>query len=398
MPRYDVAVIGGGLIGTAAAFYLARAGARVVCLERDQLNLGASGRNAGSLHFQLEHRHIVHAEHLEASLPALVALSGVAMADWRGLEEALGAPLALSMAGGLVLAETGAELALLERKCRIENAHGLDTRLLDGDEARSLAPALGPAVRGAAFCPGEGHCDPRAVTLACAQAAQAAGAEIRTGQRVLALEREPAAWRVACRAAPGREHAELRAGSVLNAAGAAAAEIAALAGIHLPVFAVGLSMCVTEPIGPLLGHLVQHVGRQLSMNQVAAGNALIGGGWPAPLRAAPDGGLRAVPAMSTVRENLRAAVAVVPTLRSVHLLRTWGGVTGVTADQLPLLGEVPRSRGFFVAAGGSGFTFGPTYARLLSEQITTGRSTPSLAPYSPARFDHINMFMRGAMA
>ena len=93
-----------------------------------------------------------------------------------------------------------------------------------------------------------------------------------------------------------------------------------------------------------------------------------------------------------MRGNLRVASELAPMIEDVHLIRTWSGITGITSDQLPIVGEVGRC-GFFVAGGGSGFTFGPLYARLISELIVTGRTEINLAPYSPARFDHINMFM-----
>lgn len=82
-----------------------------------------------------------------------------------------------------------------------------------------------------------------------------------------------------------------------------------------------------------------------------------------------------------------------PAIESLHLIRTWTGITGITPDQLPILGEISRSPGFYVATGGSGFTYGPSYARLMSELILTGDTSFPLSPYSPDRFSHINMFM-----
>ena len=77
----------------------------------------------------------------------------------------------------------------------------------------------------------------------------------------------------------------------------------------------------------------------------------------------------------------------------LHLLRSWTGITGITSDQMPLLGEVPEAPGFYVAAGGAAFTHGPTYARLISELILDGRPSSAIDLYSPARFSHVNNFM-----
>ena len=129
---------------------------------------------------------------------------------------------------------------------------------------------------------------------------------------------------------------------------------------------------------------------------VAAGYFLVGGGWPS--RLARNGATmtthrRAEPVMENVVQNLALAAQLVPAIGRLHLLRSWTGITGVTADQMPLLGEVPEAPGFYLAAGGAAFTHGPTYARLISEMILTGRPSVRIDLYSPARFSHVNNFM-----
>jgi glycine/D-amino acid oxidase-like deaminating enzyme len=183
---------------------------------------------------------------------------------------------------------------------------------------------------------------------------------------------------------------------VLNAANAWCNEIATMAHLHLPIYAVPLLMNVLERTEPLIPHLVQHTSERLTVKQVSAGNVLIGGGWPGRFErenAAIDLCRRARPVLQNVVANLRVAGRLIPALRDRHLIRTWTGITGVTADQMPLLGEVPEAPGFFVAAGGAAFTHGPTYARLISELILDGRTSQSLELYSPSRFSHVNNFM-----
>jgi glycine/D-amino acid oxidase-like deaminating enzyme len=155
-------------------------------------------------------------------------------------------------------------------------------------------------------------------------------------------------------------------------------------------------MNVIERAPPLIPHLVQHASKRLTLKQVAAGNFLVGGGWPS--RLAREGAgmstrLRAEPVMENVVQNLTLAMQLVPALGRLHLLRSWTGITGVTADQMPLLGEMPEAPGFYVAAGGAAFTHGPTYARLISESILDSRPSVAIDLYSPARFSHVNNFM-----
>lgn len=406
MADCDVAIIGGGLIGCASAYYLSKAGAKVVLLERGQLNRGASGQNAGSLHFQLEHRLIRNIEVRQRDLEFYVGLAKIAIGMWRGLDAELGTDTEIGMRGGLMVAESPDDIALLERKARIEQSQGLEVEILDGDGARRLASYLSERIRAALYCPLEGHCNPRLLTPAYARRARELGATVRSRTGVEALSRRSGRWEVAIGAHdpdgrdPNRRDPNpaevIRCDAVLNAAGAWSAEVAALANIHLPLFPVALTMNVTEKVEPRVPHLVQHVGRKLSLKQTDDGNLLIGGGWRSRLKQragkwqvdeSPD------ILLDSVAGNLRAAVEVVPSIRTLRLLRTWTGTTVNTPDDLPVLGEVPQAPGFFVASGGAGFTFGPVYALLMSELIRGEKTSWPLQPFSSTRFGSLNAYM-----
>lgn len=395
MKRVNVVVLGGGLVGCAAAYYLARRGAAVLLVEQGDLNREASGRNAGSLHFQLEYRLIRHGDELASQFAQIIPLSLVALDDWRKLEAELQADLEVGMHGGLIVAESDADVALLERRQALQEKWGLASQLLSAAEVRRIAPYLAESVIAAGYFPHEGHANPRLVTPAFARRAEGLGATILSQTRVTALMRDGAAWIVTMVDREGRTQ-EVIADAVLNAAGAWAGEIGALAHLHLPIFAVPLSMNVVERAPPLIPHLVQHASQRLTLKQVAAGNILVGGGWPS--RFSREGSTmsmqrRAEPVVENVMANLTLAARLVPAIGSLHLLRSWTGITGITTDQMPLLGAVPEAPGFFVAAGGAAFTHGPTYARLVSELILDGQASVSIDLYSPARFSHINNFM-----
>lgn len=390
MERADVAIIGGGLVGCAAAWRLARRGASVVLIEAGDINAGASGQNAGSLHFQIERRFLENDGALDGQASDIVALSRVAVRDWRAIEAELGADLHVSMQGGLMVAETAEQVELLERKAARESAEGLAVRTIDGPEARALAPYLSPNIRAANFSGDEGHADPRAVTPALANAARAAGAAVRTGMRARSIARESGRFTIR------GEAFSLSADRLLVAAGAWSADICALLNIHMPLYPVALLMNATERTPPTIPHLIQHVGRRLSLKQTYAGNILIGGGWPSRLAQASRGGfdLSAKPALiaGSLTGNLGAAVDVVPDVERLNLIRSWTGVTAISADQLPVVGAVPRMPGLWVAAGGSAFTLGLTFARLIADAMMDGAAT-ELAPLSPGRFEHLNGFM-----
>lgn len=395
MERTDVLIVGGGLIGCAAAWHLAARGASVLLVEAGDINSGASGQNAGSLHFQMERRFLENGEALADQAARIIALNLLAIEEWGGLEAALGAGLHVARNGGLMVAETAGQVALLEAKSRRENAQGLHTRLLDGAAARALCPALGEGVLAASYLAVEGHADPRAVTPALAEAARGQGVQVVTGCRVRAIERR-AGGGFDVRASGGQGYGRIVADQVLVAAGAWTASVAALANLHIPLFPVALLMNVTEKSEPMLAQLIQHVGRRLSMKQAYAGNILIGGGWPSRLAQTAQGGFDLDSRSTIIPDsrggNLRAAIDVVPRIGGLNVIRSWTGVTTVSADQLPIVGPVSRVPGFHVAAGGSAFTLGPTFARLIARAIG-GESVPELDVVSPDRFNHLNSFM-----
>ncbi len=396
MKRVDAIVIGAGLIGSAASWNLARNGASVALIESGVPNIGASGRNAGSLHFQIEQRYFVNGDQLSAEAVKIAALNRIAIDEWSGLETALGQDLSIRQDGGLMVAETADQVRLLEAKVQREQEAGLGTQLIDGDAARAIAPCLSEQIIAAGFLPEEGHADPKKLTPAIIHAAQALGVDLMAETRVEAIEPRDGGFIVTARR--GAAIKQLRGERLLIAAGAWTPQVGEMANLHFPLFPVALQMNVTERIAPVLGQLLQHVGRRLSMKQALAGNILIGGGWPSRLKRSPDGRYDPAQKPEPIERNrignLAAAVATAPFIADLNLLRTWTAVTAVTSDQLPLVGEVPRLPGLFVAAGGSGFTLGPTFGRLIADcMLDRAEATEALSVVSPARFEHLNSFM-----
>lgn len=390
MQKYDVAVIGGGLIGCASAYYLSKSGASVALIEAGQINQGASGQNAGSLHFQLEQRFLNSKEQGAKELAEQVALTQIAMEQWRGLEEELNCDLELLLDGGFMVAETADDIKRLEEKSKIEVSQGLTVQLLGREEIHKLAPYLSPGVQAALLCPDEGHCNPRLLTPAFAKRAQALDTVILTNTKVTGIHFQQGKWQIEITPNQSKDKKDLvTADAILNTAGAWAGEIARLVNIDLPLQLLGMIMNVTEKVPPLIHHLIQHAGRKLSMKQVDDGNLLIGGGWRAQLQQKDGHWLSEKPALlntETIAKNLRVAADVVPFVKDLNLIRSWAGIIAIPPDHLPVLGEIPQVPGFYVATGSNGFTYGPTYAQLISELILQGSTSFPLAEYSPARF------------
>ena len=371
----DVAIIGGGIVGMCTALELARAGQGVVVLD-DGRHSGTTA-NAGSLHVQMQSRFIrMYPEQvagLEASLPMYVA----AAALWAQLAQDLGADVELRASGGLMVAEDEAAYEFLAAKCAREAALGLRVHMLRQAELERIAPYLGPAVIGAELCEHEGKLNPLLANQAVRRAMLSAGAVHRPETRVARLTREGASWQV--QTAQGT----WRAGRVVVAAGAGTAALVAPLGLCVPTVAEPLHMNVTEATGPLVGHLVQHAERMITMKQLAAGQVVIGGGWPA--RLAADDGHPQIEA-SSLFGNLGLAQHLVPKVGRLRLIRSWAGIN-TTADGQSILGESPQQLGlFFAVPGDAGYTLGPLVGRLAAAALLGRDGGFDIARFTPARF------------
>lgn len=393
--RYDALVIGGGLLGCATAWMIARGGGSVLLTERDQVNQHASGQNAGSLHFQLEYRMVEHG--LEAAKKAAEAmpLHLEAARLWEQLPADCGEDIEVKQPGGLMLAENETQAKLLEQKTEIERDWGLGIEMLDRAGVQQIAPYLSDSVVAAAYCPIEGKADTRTAAPALARAAIREGAVVDTRTEVVAMQRDGADWKVTLRQhAAGPEHPGLEqtvlADAVVIAAGVWTTELGEMVDAELPTIPLALTMTASLRVPKFISHLVQHAGARLSLKQALDGNVLIGGGWPARLMHTPDDEpdftVRPELLRDSVAGNADAAIRVVPGLSGLPALRTWVGTTTVTPDQLPLVGPVPGAPGMFVATGGSAFTLGPSFAQVLTDLVAGRTPSTDLSNFDPHRY------------
>ena len=364
----DVLIVGGGLAGTAAAYYLAREGAEVLVVERFDLNTQASGSNAGSLHAQIAHEPFVsEGEGWARAYAPTIALLVESIAMWKALEHELGVDLEVSVGGGLLLADSEAQASDIRRKMAIERDFGLAVEWLDRADLARLAPYASAKMIGGALCPTEGKANPLKATPAFAQAAAKHGARFLTRTTVTGLAAEGRGYRVETSAGP------IAAGRVVNAAGAEAGRITAFLGIDLPIEGNPIQVNVTEPVEHFVPHLVYFAGEKLTLKQAKNGSLLIGGGWPARWS---ERAARPAVDLASLRSNLAIAAEVVPRVASARLLRVWPAIVNGTADWRPILGEVPGHPGFFMNFfPWMGFTAGPISA-LVTASLVLGRKPP----------------------
>lgn len=378
--RTDVLVVGAGVLGSCLGYYLSRAGQDVTVVDRDDVNLQASGANAGSLHVQLLSFDFgAKAQAGGGPAAATLPLGPMSVRLWQEIEADCGEDLEVKITGGLMVADSDAGMRFLEAKAALERSHGVETQVIDGAALRRMSPALSSQLLGAAHCPLEGKINPLRATYAVARRAQQRGARLLRGCDVQRIERRPGDGAgFVVHTSRGTVHA----GRVVNASGAWSSTIGQMLGVAIPVKGAPLQMIVTEPAPPLVDHLVAHADRHLSLKQAASGGLIIGGGWTAAF----DAGMRLNCAeRASIEGNLWVARRVLPAVSGLHMVRCWAGMN-VNIDGAPIMGEVPGVPGFFNAVTSNGYTLAPVTARIVSDLIVRGRADIDITPYRIERF------------
>ncbi len=372
----DTVIIGAGIIGLCTARELARAGQVIAVLERNRPHAEASGANAGSLHVQFQTFGFADLT-VESAIRAPVstlAMQKDSVYLWDEFAAETDTDIEVEIEGGLTIADDEASLTHLRRKVAWERNAGLSMEMLSGEEARSLAPYLSPRVIAASLSRDEGKINPLKAAPAVLASALAAGVRLHAQTRVLSIVKTPDGFQVAT------DRGVVAAKRVVNAAGAWAGAVGALAGDALPVRPNPIQMLVTEALPPTIPYHLAHSTRRLTLKQAASGNLIIGGGW----RAAWDPQARRMrPSMQGISGNLAVVTRMLPGLGALLVIRSWTGTAFVAQ---PVIGESAKVPGLFHAVTQNGMTLGPAAGRLCADLILGRPTRWDARPFSPARF------------
>jgi sarcosine oxidase subunit beta len=367
----DVIIVGGGLMGTSAAFFLRKRGRSVVLLERGLVGQQASGTNFGNVRRQGRYL---------AQLP----LANRARAIWNKLPELIGEDCEFVPSGHLRVCFTPEQATRLETYARDARDYGLDLEILSANAVRSRFPYIGRETILGSYSPLDGHANPRLTAPAFGRAARREGARVEENAEVLAIDKVGEDFQVET-----RDRGDFRAPVVLVTAGAWAGAMSARFGEPVPLVARGPQMGVTEPvpyrIQPTLGLSSPLVEETVYLRQVTRGNIVFGGGTRGPVNLET---IRAYVDPNNTINQMPQLQRVVPGLAALRIIRVWSGIESYLPDDLPIIGPSEKVSGLYYAFGfcGAGFQIGPAVGDVMAELIDTGSTTTPIEAFRISRF------------
>ncbi|CRM69713.1 MULTISPECIES: NAD(P)/FAD-dependent oxidoreductase [unclassified Pseudomonas] len=369
--KADVVIVGGGLMGSATAFFLRRRGQSVILLERDQIGQYASGVNFGNVRRQ-------------GRFLGQLALANRSWALWKRLPELIDDDLEFIRSGHMRVCYRDDEIAELEAYAAAPEAAQLDLKIYRGAELRQRFGFLGPDVKGGSYAPHDGHANPRLAAPAFARAAKRLGAQIEERTEVAEVQKVGADFHITT--IDGRQ---FQAAQLLITAGAWGQKLSAQFGEPVPLDTHGPQMAVTEPVPyalpTVIGVYTKIPEEVIYFRQIPRGNIVIGGGY----RSKPDMlNRRAYVEPRSILNQVNQMRRLLPGVGNLSIIRVWSGIEGYLPDSLPIMGPSGTVDGLFYAFGfcGHGFQLGPGVGDVMAELLSTGSTSTPIEPFSITRF------------
>lgn len=365
--RADIVIIGGGIMGLATAYNLARLGVKkVVVLEQSYLCSGASGRNGGGVRAQF-------------SSETNVRLMQEALRICADFAAEMKINVWFRQGGYLFLVRTKESETALHASVKVQNDCGHATRILSAREAQQIVPELDVSgVLSASYNPNDAVVFPWPFVWGYAKAAESLGVSIRTFTEVKGFE-----TRGSNILGVVTEHGTIATSRVINACGAWSPSVARMLGVELPNKSHRHEICSSEPLKPWLTPLVADLSNGLYFSQSTRGE-IVGG---ISNHDVPEGiDMRSSTKFLALYAS--ALTRTVPALGAVKVLRQWAGCYDLTPDQNPIVGQVDGVTDFFQASGfmGHGFMMAPVMGKLLAEHVVHGTDLPLFDRWNLRRF------------
>ena len=366
MSRYDSIVIGGGLVGSAVAYGLARRGLKVAVLDEGDVAFRASRGNFG----------LVWVQGKGLGVPEYQRWSRQSSVLWDDfaaeLQQETGIDCAHEHRGGVHICISEQDFA--ERRKAMEQLHlesgetHFEYEMLDRTELRKLMPEIGPEVAGASYTPYDGAANPLYLLRSLHAGLIKRGGGYFPHSKVTALRAAPHDFTVTAGGIA------FNAPKLVIAAGLGNKDLGALVNLNVPVQPVRGQILVTERVKPVLSMLT------IWVRQMAEGGLLIG-------ESREESGFNDATTPEVQRFLAARATTLFPFLRDVRIVRHWGALRVMAPDGLPIYEQSGEFPGAFVATCHSGVTLAAAHALRYAEFVANGVLPAEVARFTNKRFD-----------
>lgn len=366
----EVIIVGGGIIGCAAAYNLAKNGVSVLVLEgSDNIGNGGSTRNGGGVR---------QSGRDPRELPLVMySIEHI----WPHLSDMLDTNVEYYQEGNLRLGSTSQHQKILEGLAKSAASCGVDVRMISGDEARRINPYLSDAVTCASWCPTDGHANPLMATMGYYKMARRLGVHFISGEKVVELRKIKGAARQVV-----TESGNVYEGDkIILAAGYESRFIASTVGIDVPMQPVLLETLVTEAVGPMFWQMLGTADADFYGHQTEHGSFVFGLNSGLEPFAKPGKPLSSSIAASAA---CRGIMHYFPDLSNIKVVRTWAGWMDACADHVPVISKVEEVPGLILACGftGHGFGISPAVGLVLAQLAMEQETAVDLSALRYDRF------------
>lgn len=366
----EVVIVGGGIIGNATAYYLAKMGVDVIVLEgSDHIGNGGSSRNGGGV--RQSGRDV-------RELP--LVMYGIKNL-WPHLSEELEVDCEYHQDGNLRLGKNEKHKAILTKLADNARGCGLDVRIIDGDEVRRINPYLSDEVTCASWCPTDGHANPLTTTLGYYKTARKLGVRFISGEKVVGLRTIKGKIRQVV-----TENNIYEGEKVLIAAGYGSRVILGTVGIDIPMSTSLIECLVTEAEPHMFDQMLGTAEADFYGHQTKHGSFVFGGS--SGLEPFNKDNGTPISSAKTAPCICRGIMKYFPNLSNAKIVRTWAGWSDKSADGVPVIGAIDEIPGLYAACGftGHGFGIAPGVASQLAKLMVTGTTDVDLHELRYDRF------------
>jgi heterotetrameric sarcosine oxidase beta subunit len=368
--EYDALIIGGGGHGVACAYYLAKNHglSNIAVIEKNLVGSGNVGRNTT----------IIRSNYL---LPGNIAFYEIALKLWEGLEQDINYNAMISQRGVLNLFHSDGQRDAAVRRGNALRMHGVDAELLSRDDVKQRHAFLDFdtarfPIMGGLLQPRGGTVRHDAVAWGYARAADKLGVDILQNCELTGL-------RIENGQVAGAETTRgfIRARKIASSVAGNSSRVAAMAGMRLPIESHVLTAFVSEGLKPLIDSVITFGAGHFYISQSDKGGLVFGASVDGYNSYAQRGNL------PCIEDSCEEAMALMPAIGRLRMLRSWGGIMDMTMDGSPIIDRTPI-QGLYLNAGWciGGFKATPAAGLCLAHLVARDEAHPVAAAYRLDRF------------